>query len=66
MILMDLYKRGIGIIEKFAPINNESEAKEFISNYCKEHNVSVVAIEKCGDARWNYLSDGSEIDYCWE
>ena len=28
MILMDVYKRGIGIIKKFQPVNNLSEAEQ--------------------------------------
>ena len=66
MILIDLYKRGIGTIKKFPSVNNFSEAEQALEEYCKENNLTVIAREKCGDARWNYLSDGTEFDYCPE
>jgi len=66
MILMDLYQRGKGILETFPSVNTEKEAEEFISKYCEDHNVYVTARERCGDSHWNYLNDGTEIDYCKE
>ena len=66
MIVMDLYKRGSGIIKKFPNVNTIEQAEQFINNYCSEYNVYIVAKEHCGDAHWNYLSDGTEIDYCFE
>lgn len=66
MILMDIYKRGVGTIKKFQPVNTYSEAEQALENYCKENNVHVIARERCGDAHWNYLSDGTEFDYCPE
>lgn len=64
IILMDLYQKGVGVIQKFPPVDSIKEADEFIESYCKEHNVHVTAREYCGDSHWNYLSDGTEIDYC--
>lgn len=66
MVLMDIYKRGVGVIKKFQPVNNFSEAKQALEQYCQQNNLSVIAKEKCGDAYWNYLSDGTEFDYCIE
>lgn len=66
MIIMDVYKRGIGVIKKFQPVNTFSEAEQVLEKYCQENNLQVVAREKCGDSRWNYLSDGSEFDYTLE
>ena len=66
MILIDLYQKGFGILKKFPSVNTEKEAKDFIESYCKNHNVHIVARERCGDAMWNYLSNGTEIDYCAE
>lgn len=63
-VTMDLYKRGEGVLNTFPDVKTEDEAKEFISNYCKEHSIKLVAREWCGDEHWNYLSDGTEIDYC--
>ena len=60
---MDVYKRGIGIIKKFQPVNTVFEAEQALENYCLENNVQVIAKEKFGDSHWNYLSDGTEFDY---
>lgn len=66
MITIDIYKKGTGVIKKIAPVHNYSEAEQALEKYCRENNVQVVAKEKCGDAHWNYLSDGTEFDYCPE
>ena len=66
MVLMDVYKKGVGVIKKFQSVNNFAEAEQALEKYCQENNVQVVAKEKCGDSRWNYLSDGTEFDYTLE
>ena len=66
MIKIELYKRGKGVLKTFPSLDSISEVKAFIENYCKDNNVKVVAKEKCGESYWNYLSDGSEIDYTIE
>lgn len=66
MVLMDVYKRGEGVIKKFQPVNNFAEAEQALEKYCQENNLQVVAKEKCGSSRWNYLSDGTEFDYTLE
>jgi hypothetical protein len=66
MITMDVYKRGVGVIKKFPPVDTIQEAKQALEKYCQENNVQVIAKEKCGDSYWNYLSDGSEFDYTLE
>ena len=66
MVLIDLYQRGFGILEKFPPVETISEAENFVEKYCNDHNIHVTAREHCDDATWNYLSDGTEIDYCPE
>lgn len=66
MILMDVYKRGTGVIKRFQPVNTISEAEQALEKYCQENNVQVIAKEKCGDSHWNYLSDGTEFDYSAE
>ena len=63
MIQIDLYKRGEGVLKTFPPLNSVFEAESFIKNYCKDNNVKVVSKEKCDTSYWNYLSDGTEIDY---
>jgi hypothetical protein len=63
---MDIYKKGEGIIKKFPSVNTFSEAEQALEKYCQENNLRVVAREKCGDSRWNYLSDGTEFDYTLE
>ncbi len=60
---IDLYKRGVGVIETFSPVNSESEAIAFIDKWCQENGHHIVAREYFGDEHWNYLEDGSEIDY---
>ena len=66
MILMDLYQKGKGVIKKFDAVETQQQAEDFVKSYCTEHNLHVVAREYCGNAHWNYLSDGTEIDYCSE
>ena len=66
MIIMDVYKKGVGVIKKFPFVNNISEAKQTLEKYCSDNNVQVVAKEKCGDTYWNYLSDGTEFDFTIE
>ena len=68
MILMDLYQRGIGIINKFPPVAPIEEAEEFLQSYCKEKGLKIIGREYCplDHAHWNYLSDGTELDYCEE
>lgn len=66
MILMDIYKKGVGTIKKLQPVETISEAEQALEKYCQDNNVRVIAKERCGDARWNYLSDGTEFDYCPE
>lgn len=63
-ILIDLYKKGVGVIKTFPSVNSIKEAEDFVESYCKENNVTVTAREHCGETHWNYLSDGTEIDYC--
>jgi hypothetical protein len=63
---MDVYKKGIGVIKKFQPVNTIAEAEQALANHCQENNIHVIAKEKCGDSRWNYLSDGTEFDYTIE
>ena len=65
MIKIELYKRGKGVLKTF-PSLNISDVKAFIKNYCESNNVEVVAIETCDNSYWNYLSDGTEIDYSIE
>ena len=66
IVVMDVYKRGTGVIKKFQPVSTLSEAELALENYCQENNLTVNAKEKCGDSRWNYLSDGTEFDYTIE
>lgn len=66
MVLMDVYKRGEGVLKKFQPVNNFAEAEQVLEKYCQENNIQVIAREKCGDSYWNYLSDGTEFDYSAE
>ncbi len=61
---MDVYSRKVGIIKKFPPVDTIQEAEQALEQYCQQNNLSVIAKEKCGDAYWNYLSDGTEFDYC--
>lgn len=66
MVTMDIYKKGVGTIKKFPPVNDVSEAEQALKKYCLDNNVRVIAREKCGDSFWNYLSDGTEFDYTIE
>lgn len=66
MILMDLYKKGVGVINTFPPVATIDEAEQALQDYCKKNNVHVVAKEKCCDSYWNYLSDGTEFDYSYQ
>lgn len=66
MIIMDIYKKGIGVIKKLQPVNTISEAEKTLEKYCQDNNLRVIAKEKCGDSYWNYLSDGTEFDYSYE
>lgn len=66
MVVMDVYKKGVGVIEKFQPVNTIAEAEQVLGKYCQENNLTVIAKEKCGDSRWNYLSNGTEFDYTIE
>ena len=66
MVIMDVYKRGVGVIKKLQPVNTFSEAEQALEKYCQDNNLRVIAKEKCGDSRWNYLSDGTEFDYTLE
>lgn len=66
MVLMDVYKRGVGVIKKFQPVSSFQEAEQALEQYCQQNNLSVIAKEKCGNSRWNYLSDGTEFDYTLE
>ena len=66
MILMDIYKKGIGVIKKLQPVNTISEAEQALKKHCKDNNLHVIAKEKCDDSYWNYLSDGTEFDYSHE
>ena len=63
---MDIYQKGVGVIKKLSPVNTYSEAVQTLVKYCQDNNIQIVAKEKCGDAVWNYLSDGTEFDYCSE
>lgn len=63
---MGLYKKGVGVLQTFPPVKSEREAKDFIKKYCEEHNVKVMCRERFYTEHWNYLSDGTEIDYCIE
>ena len=66
MILMDVYKKGVGVIKKFQPVNTVYEAEQALEKYCQENNVQVIAEERFGNSHWNYLSDGTEFDYSAE
>ena len=66
MVKIDLYKKGVGVIQKFPDVPTLKEAEDFIESYCQEHDIHVVAREHCDTAYWNYLSNGTEIDYCSE
>lgn len=66
MIVMDVYKKGEGVIKKFSPVENTFEAEQALKKYCEDNNLQVVAKEKCDDSYWNYLSDGTEFDYTIE
>ena len=63
---MDLYKRGVGVIKKFPPVENTFEAEQVLKKYCEDNDLQVVVKEKCGNSYWNYLSDGTEFDYTIE
>lgn len=66
MILMDVYKRGVGVIKELQPVNTVSEAEQALEKYCRENNVQVIAKEIFDNSHWNYLSDGTEFDYSIE
>lgn len=66
MYIADVYRKGVGVIQPLGPFSTEEEVLAAMDEWCKNHNVHVVAREKCGLARWNYLSDGTEFDYCLE
>lgn len=62
-VVIDHYKRGMGVLQEFPNVNTETDAKAFIEKWCQENGHHIVAREWCGDSHWNYLEDGSEIDY---
>lgn len=66
MIIMDIYKKGTGIVKTFKPVNTFPEVKQTLYKYCKENNLLVVAKERYGDAYCYYLSDGTGFVYTIE
>lgn len=66
MVIMDHYKRGEGIIEKFPSFTTVKEARDFMNQWCEKNNHRIVAHEWNDTTVWNYLEDGSEIDYTIE
>lgn len=63
---MDVYKAGKGVIKKLPSCLTKAECEAKVEEYCQENNVQVIAREYCDTAHWNYLSDGTEIDFCLE
>lgn len=66
MYIADVYKSGVGTIKKIGKFQTLQEVQTALQNYCEENNVHVRATERCDTATWNYLSDGTEFDYCLE
>ena len=64
VIKIGLYKMGIGDLEKFPNVSSRSEARKVVTEYCAKHGLKLVGVEYCLDSCWNYLSDGTEIDWC--
>ncbi len=63
-VLMDVYSRKeCKIIKKLPSVNSITEAEQALQAYCKENGLQIVAIERCDDSCWNYLSNGTEFDY---
>ena len=65
-ILMDVYSKKEGVIEKFPSVRTLEEAEQTLKKYCEENNLQIVAREKCDTSYWNYLSNGTEFDYTIE
>ena len=65
-VYIDHYKRGQGTIQKFNNLSSKREAENFIEKWCKENNHHIVSKEWCDNSYWNYLEDGSEIDFTIE
>ena len=66
VVYIDHYKRGQGVIQKFDNLSSRQEALDFIDKWCEENNHQIVAKENCDTTCWNYLEDGSEIDFTIE
>lgn len=65
-VYIDHYKRGQGVIETFDTLSSKEEAEKFVKEWCEKNNHRIVAKEYCGNDYWNYLEDGSEIDFSIE
>lgn len=65
-VIMDIYKKGVGTIKTFTPVDTISEAEKVLEKHCQNNNVRVVAKERFDTSVWNYLSDGTEFDYTIE
>jgi len=66
VVYIDHYKRGQGVIQKFDKLHSKKEAEEFVQKWCADNNHQIVAKEWCDTSYWNYLEDGSEIDFTIE
>ena len=66
IIYLDHYLRGKGVIEKFDTFSSLDDLKVFMNNWLKEHNLTIVSKEYVDNSYWNYLNDGSELDYTIE
>lgn len=65
-VYIDHYKRGQGVIEKFDKLSSQKEAEEFVQKWCADNGHHIIAKEHCDTSYWNYLEDGSEIDFTIE
>lgn len=50
---MDVYKKGVGVIKKFQPVNTFSEAEQALEKYCRDNNVQV----------WSFLCHLRRVAY---
>jgi hypothetical protein len=64
VITIDLYRRGFGVLERFPSVSSQAEARRFVREYCAKRGLRITSVEICMDSCWNYLSDGTEIDWC--
>ena len=65
-VVMDVYSRKEGVIEKFPSVSTLEEAEQAVKEYCEKNNLQIVARERCDNSYWNYLSNGNEFDYTIE